>query len=425
MDSKIKVLINNLGCYGEGVGKLDGFTIFIDGALPGEEVTAQLYKKEKRYGKAKLLTVDTPSLSRAIPACPLFDRCGGCQLMHIEYQEQLRIKRQKVVEALQRIGKIDVEVSPCIPSPDSLYYRNKIQTPVKNGKIGFYARSSNDLVDVESCKIHCSLGEQIYSAARNILKNRTLKALIIKSAISTQEALIILVTMDDCEQAAKELIKIPHVKGVIQNFNERVDNVVLGKEFKVLQGKGFITEIICGLKFKVSPNSFFQVNPAQAENLYRKTLEFADLKGDETVLDAYCGVGTLSLLFAKRAKKVIGVECVENAIDDAKENAKINGIGNIEFHCQTSEKYILTCPKKVDLCIMNPPRKGCDADFISGVLDVKPQKLLYISCDPATLARDLAMLKGYQIDAVQPFDMFPQTAHVETLVRLSLTHLTV
>jgi 23S rRNA (uracil1939-C5)-methyltransferase len=251
MDPKIKLSIDNLGCYGEGVGKLDGFTIFVEGALPGEEVTAQLFKREKRYGKARLLTINSPSLSRVTPACSLFERCGGCQIMHLDYEEQLRIKRQKVVDALMRIGKLDVEVLPCIASPEKLSYRNKIQVPVQNGKIGFYARSSNDLIDVEHCHIHCPLGQQVYEAARKILQGRSLKALIIKSALSTKEVLIVLVTMEGCEEVAKELIQIPHVKGVVQNFNDREDNVVLGKDFKVLAGESFITEIICCLRFKV------------------------------------------------------------------------------------------------------------------------------------------------------------------------------
>lgn len=417
MDSKIKVLIDNLGASGEGVGKLDGFTIFVDGALPGEQVTAQLYKKEKRYAKGKLLSIYSPSPARVEPPCPVFERCGGCQLMHLDYSEQLRIKRQRVVDAFQRIGKIEAHIEPCLPSPSPLSYRNKIQVPVKEGKIGFYARSSNDLIDVPSCQIHCPLGEQIYREARKILQGATLKALIIKSALSTQEALIILVTKQDCTAWVKKLMQIPHVKGVVQNLNDREDNVVLGKDFVLLAGEGVITEILCGLRFKVSPASFFQVNPAQAERLYAKALEAAALNGTEVVLDAYCGVGTLSLMFAKQAAQVIGVECVPEAVQDAQENAEVNGIANVQFYHAATEDF-LQREGKVDVLILNPPRKGCDPKVLEAVNRFHPSKVLYISCDPATLARDLALLKGYRIKGVHPFDMFPQTAHVETLAVL-------
>lgn len=406
----IKVLIDNMGSSGEGVGRLEGLTVFVEGALPGEVVEARVFKKEKRYAKARLVHIARPSEHRVEPPCKYFDRCGGCQIMHLNYDEQLRIKRQKVVDAFQRIGKIDCHVEPCIASPNQLGYRNKIQAQVQKGKMGFYARMSNDLVAVDSCKIHHPVGDRVYQE----IKNLNLKHLVLKTAVSTGEVLVILVTN---EENIPEL-NIPGVVGVVQ-ARENEGNVVLSKECKVLQGRGYLLETICGLEFKVSPTSFFQVNTAQAENLYQEALAMAQLKGDETVLDAYCGVGTMSLLFAQKCKQVIGIECVEEAIVDAKDNATRNGIENVTFQCGEAEKLIDQVGK-VDVILLNPPRKGCEKSFLEGVERLKPERVIYVSCDPATLARDIALLPSYQIEKVQPFDMFPQTAHVETVVQLKL-----
>lgn len=434
---------HGLGSSGEGVGYLDGFTIFVDGALPGEKIEAQIVHAKKRYGSARLLSILEPSPDRVEPSCPLFGQCGGCQLMHLSYKKQLEVKREKVVEALARIGKIsDCHVAPCIASPSPYFYRNKIQMPVREGKngmqIGLYARSSHDLVEVESCFIHNSLGNEIYSKVKEILyhfsidpydpvtKKGELRHLLIKSAAHTEEVLVVLVTNQTksplLSRIAKAIIEAsPHVKGVVHNFHNGADNVILGDVYEILEGEGFIRDRLCGLEFSVSPASFFQVNPSQAEFLYAKALEYADLKGDETVLDAYCGVGTLSLIFAKKAKRVIGVEWVSQAIEDAKKNGKLNNIGNVTFVCSSSEEFIASL-ETVDLILLNPPRKGCEISFLKGIQRLKPKMLIYISCDPATLARDLALLVqfGYRICEVQPFDMFPQTAHVESVVKLSL-----
>lgn len=421
MNQTIKVLIDNMGSSGEGVGRHEGLTIFVEGALPGEEVQAQLFKKEKRYAKGKLLQIDRPSLHRVEPPCQYFDRCGGCQIMHLDYAEQLRMKRQRVIDALTRIGKIDCEVSPCLPSPNELGYRNKVQAQVQKDRFGFYARMSHDLVEVDTCKLHHPIGDRVYQNVIKILKTNRFypRHLLLKSSLTQKEVLIVLVTMEDCAQIAQKLMQIEGVAGVVQNLNDGDDNVVLGKEFRLIAGRDHILEEICGLTFKISPASFFQVNPLQAENLYREALRLAHLTGEEVVLDAYCGVGTMSLLFAKDAKKVIGVECVGEAIVDARENAQRNGITNVEFHCGESERFIEQV-EKVDVILLNPPRKGCEKSFLEGVMRLKPKKVIYVSCDPATLARDLALLTSYKVETVQPFDMFPQTAHAETLVSLCL-----
>lgn len=438
----ISLSIDNLGSSGEGIGHYHGYTIFVEGALPGELVEVRLSDCQKRYGRAVLLSITKPSPDRVPPACPLFGRCGGCQLMHLAYDKQLTVKQQRVVDALQRIGKInDVQVQPCLPSPASLGYRNKIQLPVRQSEeglvLGLYARGSHDLVELDHCLIHCELGEEVYRQVSSILKGSGIEAyqpstytgelrhVIIKSASHTGEALLVLVTnrlpstlLKRIAEQVKE--RCPAIKGVVHNLNTERDNVILGKKFEVLAGVGSIQDVLCGLTFKVSPASFFQVNPRQAECLYAKAVEFADLQGNETVLDAYCGVGTLSLIFARKAKKVIGVECVSEAITDAKENAKLNQIGNTSFVCANAEEYIRTL-SHIDVVILNPPRKGCDPAFLEGIKRLRPKKVVYISCDPATLARDLGVLRsgGFQIKGIQPYDMFPQTAHVECVVSLA------
>lgn len=437
----ISLKIHGIGSGGEGVGYFNGYTVFVDGALPGETVEVKLTLCQKRHGWGDLLSIATSASNRMKPVCPLFGRCGGCQLMHLAYESQLDVKRQRVVDAMVRIGKIeDCNVAECIASPSSLSYRNKIQLPVQNGanglKIGLYARGSHDLVEVEKCYIHGELGEEVYRSAREILMQSGIEAydpitgkgelrhLIIKSAVHTGESLVIFVTNQEptplLKRLAKEITKkSPAIRGVVHNRHAGKENVILGRKFTVLEGNGYICEKLCELTFKISPASFFQINPKQAEQLYTKALEFAELSDEDVVLDAYCGVGTLSLVFAKHAKKVIGVECVPDAIEDAKENAKLNGIENVQFVCAASEDWIGSMAS-ADVVLLNPPRKGCELSFLEGLNRLRPKKIVYVSCDPATLARDLKHLQdfGYRIDAIQPFDMFPQTAHVECVAKL-------
>lgn len=441
-NQKIHAKVERLGIIGEGVAYWNKFTVFIDGALPGEDVAAEVFEVKKNYGRARLSIVENPSPHRVKPPCPFFSRCGGCQLMHLEYLQQLEMKRQRVNDAFKRIGKIfDVEVLPCLPSPASDSYRNKIQIPILPDdaggiKMGLYARNSHDLVEVDQCLIHCPLGEEIFQKASAILKNSGLTAydrrtgkgllrhMIIKTAVATQQAIIILVTNgfggERLISTAKAMLKeIPALKGVVQNINNKSDNVVLSNDFQTLAGESRIEETLCDLRFYVSPHSFFQVNPAQAEQLYTKALALAELSGHETVLDVFCGVGTLSLIFAAKAAKVTGVECVSQAIEDANENARINNIKNVDFICDHAESWIKKA-SPCDIAILNPPRKGCDPILLEKLAAFCPKKIIYISCDPATLARDVAYLyeKGYGIQTVQPVDMFPQTAHVECLVKL-------
>ncbi len=425
----ITLTIQRLGIHGEGVGSLEGFTVFVEGALPGENVKAAMYDVRKNYGRARVVEYLQTSPDRVEPPCPVFGRCGGCQLMHLDYGRQLEAKRQRVVDALQRIGKIQVEVMPCVPSPSPFAYRNKIQLPYKDSHLGLYAFNSHDLVEIERCYIHCPLGEQAFQRIKEIFRKsppEKLRHVLIKTAVHTHQILVILVTegeSDVMEIAEKIKNSMPEIKGVVQNINDAPGNVILGKINRTLTGEGSIFDTICGLTFKVSPASFFQVNPAQAENLYRKVIEMCGLKGTEAVLDAYCGVGTLSLLLAQRAKRVFGVESVPEAIADAEDNAHANKIENAAFTCALAEDYI-SALSGIDAAVINPPRKGCDPIFLNKLIELGPERIVYISCDPATLARDLAILQdgNYRVKEVQPFDMFPQTVHVETLVVCHRTH---
>lgn len=419
LGQKITVAVLRLGIYGEGVATYEGLTLFVPGALPGETVEGEVVELKKQYGRLKLTRIVTSSPNRVSPPCPVFGKCGGCQLQHLAYPAQLDAKRQRVFDAMERVGKLSVSVEPTIASPDPWHYRNKIQMPYAQGKLGLYAMDSHDLVEVDDCLIHCALGEKVLKAVRTLAIPH-LKYLIIKTAIYTEQALVVLVTEKSLPKSIGEkiLALLPEIKGVVQNINPDRGNVILGKHFDVLAGAPAIEERLCNLRFKVSPASFFQVNPPQAEALYEKAIALLNLTGCEVVLDAFCGVGTLSLIAASKAKEVIGVEIVPEAIRDAKENAQLNHIENAQFHAAPAEVFIQSL-KKVDAVLLNPPRKGCEASLLEKLLALHPEKVVYISCDPATLARDLKILSDkYTVETVQPFDMFPQTSHVETVALL-------
>lgn len=428
-NQEIDLTIERLGINGEGVGRYEGLTLFVDGALPGEKVRARIYDRRKTFARANVIKFFNRSTHRVQPPCPLFGTCGGCQLMHLDYPQQLEAKRMRVVDAMQRIAKIDVEVMPCIPSPQPLAYRNKIQLPVgSNNRLGLYARNTHDLVEIEECGIHCALGERALGHVQSILKNSPqtsdLKHVLIKTAVRRDEVLVVLVTktQESPMEIANQILRaMPEIRGVVQNINPQTNNVILGPHFRTLAGQGWIEEELCGLLFKVSPASFFQVNPMQAEALYQKVLELACLTGSEHVLDAYCGVGTLSLLVARSAREVTGIEYVADAINDAKENAQRNQIENANFLCGLAEEKVAALDQ-IAIAILNPPRKGCERSFLEALCKKAPHRIVYVSCDPATLARDLQILtqQGYRVDIVQPFDMFPQTMHVECVVSLSL-----
>ena len=392
----LEILIEQLGVGGEGVGRFGGYTVFVPGALPKETVRVELTERKLTLGLSFIEQLSS-SPHRTTPKCPYFGKCGGCQLMHLDYPEQLKAKRQRVVDALERIGKLKgFEVLDCHPSPLELGYRNKIQLP--QGK-GLFAYNSHDIVEVDHCLIHCDPGEEALTKIRPLLEmlpKGELRHLLIKTAVHTQEILVTLVTKQESPphllEVARQIMQAsPRIKGVVQNINPSTNNTILSRTFKTLIGEPCIFETIVAGKLKVSSASFFQVNPLQPEILYKKALELSNLSGKETVLDAFCGVGTISLLAASGAKEVIGIECVEDAISDARDNARKNRIENVQFHCGQAESLITTL-KAIDVAILNPPRKGCESSFLKELAEKQPSRILYISCDPATLARDLAYL---------------------------------
>ena len=357
------LFIDDLTASGAGIGTLDGLKVFVDGALPGETVSCEITQHKKRYAKAKLLDVLTASNHRQQPVCPLFGSCGGCQLMHLTYEGQLDWKRKRVFDALVRIGKLNVDVMPCRPSPKQLGYRNKIH--LHNG--GFHKRHSHDIVPVKKCYIHNPIGDEKIDAAKEI---------VIKSSFSTGEVMVI--------------------------KNGKPD-------------RPYITEKLGGLTFRIRPKDFFQINPGAAYELYKQVIELADIDASHRILDAYCGVGGLALFAAQRAEHVQGIECVPTAIKSAKENAKLNAITNVKFRCQRMEQ--VTDIDQYDTIFLNPPRAGVDPQVLERCT---AKRLIYVSCDPATLARDLSSLTArYQIETVIPIDLFPQTVHVESVVALS------
>lgn len=439
----IEEQVTALNSQGQGICSHQNLKIFIDHAIPGEKIQAEITEKKKNFGIGKLLKIQIESLERVEPICPIFKQCGGCQIMHLSYSKQLEFKKDKVQEALRKIGKIDTAVLPCLPSPTPLSYRNKIQLPFfeSDGRLtlGLYQQKSHDPQEISECFIHCELGEKVFKQAKELFQNSSFKAydekektgqlrhLLIKTAIFNQECLVVIIASTKDKQKelkaiADELIKrCPEVKGVILNLNQKRFNSIMGDDYITLSGRAHIYEKLLGKTFKISAHSFFQVNPMQAEKLYSKALEFADLQKDQVALDAYCGTGTLSILAAKNARKVIGIENIKSAVDDASENAKTNQITNCEFILGNVEDKIDQI-KKADVVFLNPPRKGCELSVIKAINILKPQRIVYVSCDPATLARDLAHLKefGYTVKQVQPFDMFPQTTHVETCALLTL-----
>jgi len=439
--------ITGMGYKGEGVGKIKNFTTFVEESIIGETVKIKIVKLSKKFAFGKLIKIMKPSPDRAEPFCSIYKRCGGCQLQHLSYDSQLKYKRQKVVDAITRIGKlINVKVNPTIGMAIPYRYRNKMQLPIgkeeSEVKIGFYAQRTHEIIDMDSCIIQDEIADNIVKLTKewiekynistyNELSNGgVLRHIMIRRGFKTGEVMVVLVTNERELPYRKEFIDIMvksvnGIKSIIQNINNKKTNVILGEECETLWGQETISDYIGEFKFKISPLSFFQVNPIQTEVLYNKTLEYAGLHGTEIVFDAYCGTGTISLFLSKKCKKVYGVEIVPQAIENAIENAEANKINNAEFIVEESEKAIpelINKGIKAQVVVMDPPRKGCGKVLLQAIAKMSPDKIVYVSCDVGTLSRDLAILQdlGYQTMEIQPVDMFPQTAHVECVVKLSL-----
>ncbi len=452
------IKIHGLGSSGEGVGKairnyelgirndFEGLTFFVEGALPGEEVLAEIETVKKNYAVARLVEVVKISSERVEPFCPLYKNCGGCQLQHLSYPAQLKWKRQQVVDAVERIGKLDgVEIFDTLGMENPLRYRNKMQFPVgtrnqepgtRNLQIGCYARGSHKIIDTNACMIQNVQNDKILSAVRKIATKFNLQPYnednhkgflrhVMGRVGCNGEFMIVLVTAAKNFPNEKNFVRalrneLPEVTSIQQNIQTFHNNVILGRETKILFGKPTIHDKIGELKFNISARSFFQVNTAQAEILYKTALDFANLRGNELIIDAYCGTGTISLFMAKKARKVIGIEVVSSAIADAIKNSRENHVKNAEFIVGDVVKILPKIADYAEVVIVDPPRAGCDKKVLETFAAMKPEKIIYVSCNPATLARDLKILDelGYKTKKIQPVDMFPFTSHVEAVAQV-------
>ncbi|MBU5455295.1 23S rRNA (uracil(1939)-C(5))-methyltransferase RlmD [Caproiciproducens sp. MSJ-32] len=434
------------GYEGEGIAKIKGYPIFIDGAIEGEKVRALIVKVKKNFAYGKLIEVIEASEDRVEPKCQYYKRCGGCSVQHMNYNKQLKYKHERVKDCISKIGGLDenlVKFPIGMEKPER--YRNKVQLPVGivKGKlsIGFYAPRSHNIIDLDSCLIQDKVADIVTKIVREWMekynidpasidgifnKKGLIRHIMIRRGFKTNEVMVVLVSTDEKVPYINELIEelkenIDGLKSIVLNINKAETNVILGQKCISLYGEDTITDYIGEFKFNISPLSFFQVNPKQTEVLYRKALEYAGLTGEETVFDAYCGTGTITLFLSQKAKKVYGVEIIEEAIHNARKNANSNSVDNAEFFVGKSEEVIPNLINegiRPEVIVVDPPRKGCDIKLLDAIGEAKPERIVYVSCDPSTLARDLKILteKGYEVKEVQPVDMFPHTSHVETVV---------
>ncbi len=432
-----EIEITGITDEGDGVGRAEGMAVFVPYALPGEVVRVIIVKVLKTYAFGKLMEVIKPSEDRIKAECEYFYKCGGCRFWNVEYQKELEYKGQKVKDCLERIGKIFVDVEPTIGCESCKEYRNKGQFPVTNDGIGIYAQHSHRVIDMDKCLIQGGENPDVLAAVREWMTefdvepyNEEVHSGCVRHIYTRSGdsgVLVCIVTRTDEIPAREELVdilknRVSGLSGVIHNINSKQTNVVLGREFRTLWGKDFIIDSIGNKKFKISPLSFYQVNSRQTKVLYDKVLEFAQLSGKEVVWDLYCGIGTIGQYLADKAKKVVGIEVVPQAIENAKENAKLNGIENAEYFCGAAEDMAHKLKgERPDVVILDPPRKGCEESLLKTVANTKAKRIVYVSCKPSTLARDLRILSdlGYEVKAVQPVDMFPRTHHVETVVLLN------
>lgn len=441
----IKITIDDLGTHGEGIGRYQGYTLFVDGGLPGEEVEVKVIKVNKNFGFGKLLHTVTSSPNRVEPKCAVSRQCGGCQLQHLSYGAQLEYKTKKVRDVLERIGKIEnVVVHDTIGMEDPWHYRNKVTYPVRsdNGltKIGFYAGRSHRVVEHKTCYIQEQRNDEIVSTVKEWMirfgitpydeKKGTGMVRHIMTRHSSKQDLfhVTLVTnkrkMKHLDQLIEALSQLDYIDGFSTSLHMEKNNVILGETVDLMWGNLYLEDAIGDNSFTISPKSFFQVNQKQTEVLYDKTIELAGLTGEEVALDLYCGIGTITTALARKCKEVIGVEIAEAAILDAVKNAELNQIDNVRYYVGAAEEVIPSLIKEeelsADIVVVDPPRKGCEESLLETIASIGPAKMIYVSCDPGTLARDLKYMveKGYEVIEVQPVDLFPHTLHVETIVSL-------
>ena len=444
----IKIHFEDLTHEGNGVGKIDGYPLFVPHGLPGEDAIVKVIKVNKNFGFGKLIEVENKSPERVEPPCNVYYKCGGCQLQHMSYNLQLEMKRNQVKSVMKKVAHLEhVPVHPTMGMNDPWRYRNKVSIPVgeKNGELitGFYQQRSHRIIeDMETCVIQDEVNDRMIEAVRRIATKLGITAynektdrgmlrhIMVRSGEVTKETMIVLVTrtskLPNKEQLIKELTETyPNIKSIVHNINDRDTNVILGRKTKVIWGEEYIHDKIGDITFGISALSFYQVNPSQTKVLYDKALEYAQIGADDVVVDAYCGIGTISLFLAQQAKKVYGIEIVPEAIEDAKKNAKLNNIENAEFVVGQAEKVLPEWKAEgftPDVIVVDPPRKGCEVEFLDAIIQMQPKRVVYVSCNPSTLARDLRVLEdgGYETKEIQPVDMFPQTNHVEVVSQLVL-----
>lgn len=447
----IVVTIDDIGADGEGIGKADGYTLFIKDAVIGDTVEAKITKAKKTYGYARLEKILESSPFRIEPKCRFHRQCGGCQIQALRYDKQLEYKEKKVRNNLLRIGGfgeayLNTVMEPIVGMDEPYYYRNKAQFPIgtdRDGNIiaGFYAGRTHNIIPNTDCALGVKENRQVLECILDYMEknhitaydemsgNGLVRHVLIRKGFASNQIMVCLVIngrkLPVKEQLLQGLLKIPGMTSVSLSFNREKTNVIMGKELETIWGKDYIVDSIRDIEFKISPLSFYQVNPVQTEKLYSIALDFAGLSGKETVWDLYCGIGTISLFLSQKAKQVYGVEIVPQAIEDAKANAKLNGIGNAEFFVGKAEEILPQQYEKngiyADVIVVDPPRKGCDSVCLETMLKMKPERIVYVSCDSATLARDLKVLAegGYEVKRVRAVDMFGGTVHVESVVLLS------
>lgn len=440
-----ELIINNYSYQGEGIGRVNNFTVFVAGAILEERARVKIIEVKKNFARGRLEEVISSSPHRIKPLCPVYPLCGGCHLQHILYEKQLEIKKGIVENALDRIGNQKIKALPTIGMKDPWRYRNKgyFQVNQEKGRVqlGFYKAGSYDFVPTSGCflfslqinRLVSYLEDQLSLQKVTVYNSKTgggnLRNVLIRESRSTGEIMIVFFTKEDNlgfdQNVLNDLVRtFPQVVSIYQNINRSPKTVLMGKDFRLLKGKPDLEDAIGLFKFKISPRSFFQVNAAQAEILNEKVLEYANLSGEETVIDSYCGTATISIYAAKQSEKVYGIEVEKSAVRDAKINCELNGISNLKLFTGKAEEWLYKWRRsgeEVHLIIVDPPRRGCSSKVLKGIIKIKPKKIIYISCNPATLARDLKYLTkddDYKLKKVLPIDMFPQTSHIECIVSL-------
>ena len=442
-DKMYVVDIVDIGQGGVGIGKFDGFTVFVDGGLVKDKIKVKITKSKKNYAVGDIIEIIEPSPYRVERKCSKeLKDCGGCQIQELDYKEQLKIKTNEVKQVMSRIGKLeDVTIHDALGMNEPFRYRNKAQFPIQKVDgvpvIGFYKKKSHDIIPTDQCIIQHDVNDKIIKIIKTYIRaykvsvydekthTGVLRHLVTKVGFTSKEVMVVLVAngrklpyLNELASVLKE--NIPGFKTLVVNVNREKTNVILGKENRVVYGGGKINDNIGNLVFEISPLSFFQVNPVQTEVLYNKALEYANLEENDTVFDIYCGIGTISLFLAQKAKKVYGIEIVEEAIKDAKRNAEINNLNNVEFYVGKAEEVVPRMykeGKKANVVVVDPPRKGCDEKVLDTIISMQPDRVVYVSCNPSTLARDLNYLneRGYECKEVQPVDMFPHSVHIENV----------